>query len=173
VVAGCGPWLCRFYPRGFFANLFVQQGAVMSKSIAQILKIKGADVWSIGPDATVYDALALMAEKGVGALVVMEEGKLVGIFTERDHARKVDLAGRCSQKAHIHQVMSVDICYITPQTSVDEAMAIVTESRRRHLPVMENDQLVGMASIGDLVKASLDEKDFEIKQLKRYIKGDT
>jgi CBS domain-containing protein len=69
--------------------------------------------------------------------------------------------------------MSVDICYITPQTSVDEAMAIVTESRRRHLPVMENDQLVGMASIGDLVKASLDEKDFEIKQLKRYIKGDT
>jgi CBS domain-containing protein len=145
----------------------------MSKSIAQILKIKGADVWSIGPEATVYDALALMAEKGVGALVVMEEGKLVGIFTERDHARRVDLEGRCSQKAYIHQVMSVDICYITPQTSVDEAMAIVTESRRRHLPVLENGELVGLASIGDLVKASLDEKDFEIKQLKRYIKGDT
>ena len=84
----------------------------------------------------------------------------------------MDLEGRCSQKVAVRQVMSVDICYITPQTSVDEAMSIVTESRRRHLPVMENDQLVGLASIGDLVKASLDEKDFVIKQLKKYIKGD-
>ena len=144
----------------------------MSKSIAQILKLKGSEVWSIGPDATVYEALALMAEKGVGALVVMDEGKLVGIFTERDHARKVDLEGRCSQRVSVSKVMSVDICYITPQTLVDEAMAIVTESRRRHLPVMEDGQLVGLASIGDLVKASLDEKDFVIKQLKKYIKGD-
>ena len=144
----------------------------MSKSIAQILKIKGSDVWSISSDATVYDALVLMAEKGVGALVVIDKGELVGIFTERDHARKVDLEGRCSQKVAVRQVMSVDICYITPQTSVDEAMSIVTESRRRHLPVMENHQLVGLASIGDLVKASLDEKDFVIKQLKKYIKGD-
>jgi CBS domain-containing protein len=144
----------------------------MSKSIAQILKMKGSDVWSISSDATVYDALVLMAEKGVGALVVIDKGELVGIFTERDHARKVDLEGRCSQKVAVRQVMSVDICYITPQTSVDEAMSIVTESRRRHLPVMENDQLVGLASIGDLVKASLDEKDFVIKQLKKYIKGD-
>ena len=144
----------------------------MSKSIAQILKIKGSDVWSVNSDATVYDALVLMAEKGVGALVVIDEGNLVGIFTERDHARKVDLEGYSSQKVAIRQVMSVDICYITPQTSVDEAMSIVTESRRRHLPVMENDQLVGLASIGDLVKASLDEKDFVIKQLQKYIKGD-
>ena len=143
----------------------------MSKSIAQILKLKGSDVWSIDPEAKVYDALALMAEKGVGALVVMEKGQVVGIFTERDHARKVDLEGRCSQKSIIRQVMSVDIRYITPETSVDEAMAIVTESRRRHLPVMENGKLVGLASIGDLVKAALDEKDFVIKQLKKYIKG--
>jgi CBS domain-containing protein len=144
----------------------------MSKSIAQILKIKGNDVWSIRSDATVYDALVLMAEKGVGALVVIDDGELVGIFTERDHARKVDLEGRCSQKVAVSKVMSEDICYITPETSVDEAMSIVTESRRRHLPVMEGDQLVGLASIGDLVKASLDEKDFVIKQLKKYIKGD-
>lgn len=144
----------------------------MSKSISQILKLKGNDVWSIGSEATVYEALALMAEKGVGALVVIDDGKLVGIFTERDNARKVDLEGRCSQKTSVSQVMSVDICYITPQTSVDEAMAIVTESRRRHLPVMENGELVGLASIGDLVKAALDEKDFVIKQLKKYIKGD-
>ena len=144
----------------------------MSKFIAQILQLKGSDVWSIAPDAKVYDALVLMAEKGVGALVVIEEGKVVGIFTERDHARKVDLGGRCSQKAVVRQVMSEVTSYISPQASVDEAMAIMTDKRCRHLPVMENDQLVGLASIGDLVKASLDEKDFVIKQLKKYIKGD-
>lgn len=144
----------------------------MSKTIAQILKIKGNDVWSIGPEATVYEALTLMAEKGVGALVVLAEGRVVGIFTERDHARNVDLAGRCSQKAFVRQVMSEEVCYITPQASVDEAMATMTEKRCRHLPVLEEDLLVGLASIGDLVKASLDEKDFVIKQLKKYIKGD-
>ncbi len=144
----------------------------MSKSIAQILKLKGSDVWSIGSEAKIYDALQLMAEKNVGALVVIDQGKVVGLFTERDHVRKVDLGGRCSQKAFVRQVMSEDICYITPQASVDEAMAIMTEKRCRHLPVMENEELVGLASIGDLVKASLDEKDFVIKQLKKYIKGD-
>jgi CBS domain-containing protein len=143
----------------------------MSKSIAQILKRKGSEVWCIAPDARIYDALAMMADKGVGALVVMDEGQVVGIFSERDHARKVDLCGLCSQKAIVRQVMSVDICYVTPQTSVDEAMSIVTESRSRHLPVMENEQLIGLASIGDLVKASLEEKDFVITQLKKYIKG--
>lgn len=144
----------------------------MSKSISQILKLKGSDVWSISSNTKIYDALVLMAEKGVGALVVIDEGKVVGIFSERDHARKVDIEGRCSQKTLVSQVMSVDIRYVTPETSVEEAMSIVTESRRRHLPVMENDQLVGLASIGDLVKASLDEKDFVIKQLEKYIKGD-
>lgn len=144
----------------------------MSKFIAQILKLKGSDVWSVSPDSKVYDALELMAEKGVGALVVIEEAKVVGIFTERDHARKVDLSGRCSQKAPVSQVMSTQICYVTPQTSVDEAMAIMTDNRCRHLPVMDDDEMVGLASIGDLVKASLDEKDFVIKQLKKYIKGD-
>jgi CBS domain-containing protein len=143
----------------------------MSKSIAQILKLKGSEVWHIHPDAKIYDALVLMAEKGVGALVVMEEGRVVGMFTERDHARKVDLGGRCSQKALVRQVMTEVLFYITPQTTVDEAMAIVTENRCRHLPVMENNQLVGLASIGDLVKAALDEKDFVIKELKKYIKG--
>jgi len=144
----------------------------MSKSIAQILKLKGNAVWSVAPDARVYDALALMAEKNVGALVVLENEEVVGFFSERDHARKVDLDGRCSQKATVRQVMSTTICYVTPETSVDEAMAIMTDKRCRHLPVLENEQLVGLASIGDLVKASLDEKDFVIKQLKKYIKGD-
>ena len=143
----------------------------MSKSIAQILKLKGSEVWSIRSDATVYDALVLMAEKGVGALVVIDDGELVGIFSERDHARKVDIKGYNAKEVAIREVMSEDVCYITPESSVDEAMSIVTESRRRHMPVMENNQLVGLASIGDLVKASLDEKDFVIKELKKYIKG--
>ena len=144
----------------------------MSKSIAQILKIKGSDVWSVSPEETVLDAIKVMADKGVGALVVKSDDKVVGIFSERDHVRKVDLEGRCSHRAYVHQVMSESICYICPDATVDEAMAIMTDNRCRHLPVMENDELIGLVSIGDLVKASLDEKDFVIKQLKKYIKGD-
>lgn len=144
----------------------------MSKTIAQLLKIKGSSVWKISPDATVYEALALMADRGVGALVVATGDEVVGIFTERDHARKVDLDGRCSQKAFVRQVMSTDVCYITLQNTVDDAMAIMTDNRCRHLPVMEEGGLVGLVSIGDLVKSSLEEKDFVITQLKRYIKGD-
>jgi CBS domain-containing protein len=145
----------------------------MTQSIAQIIKQKGREVYSTSPAATIYDALKVMADHGVGALVVLnEEEHVVGIFSERDHVRKVDLEGRCSHRAFVHQVMSEDICYITPEVSVDEGMAIMTEHRCRHLPVMEKGRLVGLVSIGDLVKASLEEKDFVIKQLKKYIKGD-
>ena len=144
----------------------------MTKTIAQILKLKGRKVYSIAPDATILDALKVMADAGIGALVVLDQDQVIGVFTERDHVRKVDLNGRCSQKAFVHQVMSEEICYVTPEVTVDEAMAIMTENRCRHLPVMEKDQLVGLVSIGDLVKASLEEKDFVIKQLKKYIKGD-
>ncbi len=146
----------------------------MTKSIAQILKLKGREVYSIAPDAKIYDALKVMADAGIGALVVLDQNQdqVIGVFTERDHVRKVDLSGRCSHRAFVHQVMSEDVCYVTPEVSVDEAMAIMTENRCRHLPVMEKGRLVGLVSIGDLVKASLDEKDFVIKQLKKYIKGD-
>ena len=145
----------------------------MTKSVAQILKQKGRQVYSTTPEAKIFDALKVMADNGVGALVVLnEEEHVVGIFSERDHVRKVDLDGRCSHRAFIHQVMSEEVCYITPEISVDEAMAIMTENRCRHLPVMEKGRLVGLVSIGDLVKASLEEKDFVIKQLKKYIKGD-
>lgn len=145
----------------------------MTKSIAQILKQKGREVYSTTPETKIYDALKVMADNGVGALVVLDEQEqVVGIFSERDHVRKVDLSGRCSHRAFIHQVMSEDVCYITPEVSVDEAMVIMTENRCRHLPVMEKGRLVGLVSIGDLVKASLEEKDFVIKQLKKYIKGD-
>lgn len=141
----------------------------MIKTAAQILQIKGSAVFTVNPDTLIYDALKLMAEKGVGALVVIQDDNVIGIFTERDHVRKVDLDGRCSQKAYVHQVMSTEVCYITPETTVDEGMALMTDNRCRHLPVLENGKLVGLVSIGDLVKASLDEKEFVIKQLKRYI----
>lgn len=145
----------------------------MAKSIFQILEIKGREVWNIHPDATIYDALKIMADKHIGALVVIEEEHVIGIFSERDFALKVDLCGLSAKTATVRQAMTEDVCYVTPETSVDEAMAIVTESRCRHLPVMQGELLVGLASIGDLVKASLDDKDFVITQLKKYIRGET
>jgi CBS domain-containing protein len=144
----------------------------MLAHISQILKKKGSKVWCIAPEATVYDALTMMAEKGVGSLVVVKEGRVVGMFGERDFVLKVDLCGLSARTTAIGQVMSEDIYCVTPETSIKEAMAIVTESHHRHLPVIENEQLVGLVSIGDLVKASLDEKDFVIKQLTKYIKGE-
>lgn len=142
----------------------------MIKTIAQILQLKGREVFRIAPDASLYDALKMMADKGVGALVVSDETGVVGIYTERDHVRKVDLGGLSAQKDCVRQVMSAKVCYVTPETTVDEGMALMTENRCRHLPVMQNGELVGLVSIGDLVKASLDEKEFVIQQLQCYIK---
>lgn len=143
----------------------------MIKTIAKILQNKGDQVWCISPEKTVYQALELMAEKEVGALVVMEGERVVGIFSERDYARKVALHGLNSQKTTIRQTMSELRHYITPEHSVEEGLSLVTESHCRHLPVLDDDKLVGVVSIGDLVKASLAEKDFLIKELKSYIKG--
>lgn len=140
--------------------------------VSQILKKKGSKVWCIAPDATVYDALVLMAEKGVGALVVVDEWQVVGIFGERDAVLNVELRGRSAKTAQVREVMSTDVYRVAPGTSIEEAMALVTESRCRHLPVIANEQLVGLVSIGDLVKAMLDEKDFVIKELHKYIKGE-
>lgn len=144
----------------------------MTTVISQILRRKGSKVWCIAPQARIYEALELMAENNIGALVVLEEGRVVGLFTERDHCRKVDLGGLNAKTDTVGQAMATEIYFVTPQTSVEEAMAVVTESRNRHLPVLENGKLVGLASIGDLVKAALDEKDFAIEQLTKYIKGD-
>lgn len=144
----------------------------MATFISQILKHKGSKVWTIAPEAKIYEALALMKKNNIGALVVLDAGRVVGLFTERDHCRKVDLCGLNSKTDTVGQAMSKDVYSVTPQTTVEEAMAIVTESRNRHLTVLEDGELVGLASIGDLVKATLDEKDFAIEQLTSYIKGD-
>jgi len=141
------------------------------KFVRQILQKKGTTVWSIAPDDTVFDALKLMAEKEVGALLVIDGDKLAGIFSERDYARKVILKGRSSRSLPVRDIMTTDVLYIHPDLELEECMAIMTEKRLRHLPVMENDALTGIISIGDVVKAVIDEKEFLISQLENYIHG--
>ena len=137
--------------------------------VSQILKSKGTEVWTISGDAHVNDALQLMARKDVGALLVVDQGKPTGIFSERDYARKVILKGTSSLEVKVQEIMESKVCYVGPEQTVEECMALVTEKRLRHLPVLENGKLVGMVSIGDLVKASIFEKDFIISQLSNYI----
>jgi len=141
------------------------------KTVKQILRDKGSQVLSIQPDVLVYDALKLMAEKDVGALLVLEKGRLVGIISERDYARKVVLKGRSSLDIPVRDIMIERVMFVRPEQTVEECMALMTEKHFRHLPVLVGDQVVGIVSIGDLVKASIDEKDFMIKQLENYITG--
>ncbi len=141
------------------------------KTVEQILNAKGSDVWSVTPDATVLEAIKLMAEKEVGALLVMTGEKPVGIVSERDYARKVILKGRSSQKTPIQDIMTTHVVCVSPDQSIEECMALMTEKHIRHLPVMDGEQLRGMLSIGDLVKAVIAEQKLVIKELERYISG--
>lgn len=139
--------------------------------VKDILDVKGREIWSIGPDASVYDAMKHMADKGVGSLMVMESGKLIGLISERDYARKVILKGRSSRTTQVREIMTADVLYAQPEQNIEECMALMTEKRVRHLPVIEQDRLVGVISIGDLVKSIITEQKFVIEQLERYIKG--
>jgi CBS domain-containing protein len=141
------------------------------KKVRDILEHKGRNVWSIGPEASVFDALKLMAEKDIGALVVLDGGNLVGIISERDYARKIVLLGRASPTTQVKEIMTTDVVCVDPERNVDECMALVTEKRVRHLPVLENGKLIGLISIGDLVKSIITEQQFIIEQLERYITG--
>jgi CBS domain-containing protein len=141
------------------------------RSVQDILNTKGTDVWSVKPDDIIFDAIKLMADKGIGALLVMEEDKLVGIVTERDYARKVVLEGKSSREASIHEVMTTKVLCVTPERTIDECMALMTDKRIRHLPVVEHKQVVGFLSIGDLVKAVISEQKIIIDQLQHYISG--
>lgn len=141
-------------------------------TVKQILKTKGNHIWSISSDKTVYDALEMMAAKESGALLVMDNDQLVGIVTERDYARKIILKGVSSPKTLVRDIMSTRVTYVTPAHTIEECMALMTDKRCRHLPVMENDLLVGLLSIGDLVKAAIAQKEFLIHQLENYISGD-
>jgi len=137
--------------------------------VKQILQGKGHDVWAIGPDASVFDAIETMADKEVGALVVTQADKLVGVVTERDYARKVVLQGRSSKDTKIRDIMTSRVAYARPDQSVEDCMAMMTDKRIRHLPVMDGEKLLGIISIGDLVKAIIEEQQHVIAQLEQYI----
>src|SRR5579864_7348130 len=143
----------------------------MSETIASILRNKGSEIWSISPDQTVYDAIALMAEKGIGALLIISDGKLVGVFSERDYARKIILQGRSSKTTSVREIMTGDPVTVTAEHTVDECMRIITHHRVRHLPVMDGDKLLGVISIGDLVNAIIAAQAQTIDHLHTYITG--
>jgi len=143
------------------------------KSVVQILRSKaGQTVQTITPSASVLDAVKLMAEKNIGALPVMEDAKVVGIITERDYARKIVLMGRSSKETLVRDIMTSPVMYVRPDHSNEECMALMTDNRVRHLPVMDNDKLIGLISIGDLVKDIISDQKFIIQQLEHYIMGD-
>lgn len=141
------------------------------ESIAKLLQHKGGDVWSVAPEVAVYDAVALMAEKEVGALPVLRGEQLVGIVSERDYARKIILQGRSSRETTVAEVMTERVIYARPAQSVDECMALMTDKRVRHMPVLDGERLVGIISLGDLAKAVISEQQFVIEQLENYIHG--
>ena len=139
------------------------------KTLKQLLQAKPHGILSVAPDARVFDALGLMAEQNVGALLVMEAGRLTGIITERDYARKVILKGKSSLDTPVREIMTDKVLCAHPDQSIEECMALMTDKRVRHLPVMDGNQLLGVLSIGDLVKEVISEQQFMIKQLESYI----
>jgi CBS domain-containing protein len=143
----------------------------LQASVSRILTQKGSAVYSIGPDDAVYEALEKMADKDVGALVVMNDTDLVGVISERDYARKVILTGRSSKELMVNEIMSSPAVTVTPSTTIDECLQYMTDKRCRHLPVVEDGRLVGVISIGDLVNFIISDQDFTIHQLEDYISG--
>ena len=140
-------------------------------SIRQLLEKKGRDVWSTSAEASVYDALLLLAQKNIGALLVLQDGEIVGIVSERDYARKVALHGKASMKTPVREIMTEEVVTVDPQLAVKEALSLMTEKHIRHLPVIESGNIVGLISIGDLVKSIIADQELMIEQLERYISG--
>lgn len=143
----------------------------MAETLGSILKTKGRQVWSISPEATVYEAIAGMADKSAGALVVMEDGRPIGMISERDYARKVVLQGRASKDTRVAEIMSAPVIVASPLETIEEAMRRMTEHRIRHLPVVEGNQVIGVISIGDLVRATVADQAATIEHLHTYIAG--
>jgi len=141
-------------------------------TVGELLDNKGHGIWSLSPEDSVFDAIKMMDDKGVGALAVINDGALVGMISERDYARKVILKGRSSNKTLVKDIMSSQVYYTFPSQTVDDCMVVMSERRIRHLPVLKGDELVGMISMGDLIKDIIAEQKFIIDQLEHYISGD-
>lgn len=141
------------------------------RRIKRILEAKGHDIWSVEPSATVYEAIHLLAEKKIGALLVMKKDQLVGIFSERDYARQIILKDRSSEATRVEEIMTNKVVHVQPNDEIGDCMALMTEHRIRHLPVIDKKKVVGMISIGDLVRAVIAEQQSTINDLEKYISG--
>jgi CBS domain-containing protein len=140
-------------------------------TVKQLLESKDNHVWSISPETTVFEGLQFMAEKNIGALLVTRDDKLIGIFSERDYARKVILKGKASKDTTIGELMTREVVYTTPEDSLDECMALMIAKHIRHLPILNNDKLIGLLTLGDLVKQIMSNQEFKIQELEKYISG--
>ena len=140
-------------------------------TVKEILSEKGHEIWSIPPETTVFDALSSMSEKGVGALVVLENQKVVGVFSERDYARKVTLEGKSEKTLPVNEIMTKRVVFVKPENTTEECMALMNDKHIRHLPVVIDDELVGIISIGDIVNAIISKQKYVIEQLGNYITG--
>ena len=140
-------------------------------TIGQLLKTKGNEIWSIAPQATIYEALQVMSEKDVGALLVVHKGDVVGIFSERDYARKLILKGKFSKDTSVEELMTRKVLYVGPESTIEECMALMTAKSVRHLPILKNERLLGIVTLGDVVKQIISDQEFTIHQLENYISG--
>jgi len=138
-------------------------------TIGKLLDNKNYEVWNVGPEDSVLDALEIMNDKGIGALIVMQDGELIGIVSERDYARKVALKGLTSKNTKIKDIMTRHVFFVSPDQQIDESMVIMTQNHIRHLPVMKNTTVLGMVSLGDVVKEIIDDQQYKIKKLENYI----
>jgi CBS domain-containing protein len=143
----------------------------LMRTVEQLLQVKGTDIWSIEPLTTAYNALEIMAEKNVGALLVMEKEKVVGIFSERDYARKVILKDKSSKNTSVGELMTREVFYIDAKSTLEESMALMTAKRIRHLPVLKSNRLIGIVTLGDVVRQIISDQQFAIRELEKYITG--